>query len=85
MFQRFVQVFLYVVDMLDAERKPQQVGIYARSGQFLFAELGVGGRCGVYEQRFRVADVSQMADQTEVVYDLRRLLRTAFHTERQHF
>ena len=41
MFQRFVQVFRYVVDMLDAERKPQQVGIYARSGQFLFAELGV--------------------------------------------
>ena len=38
----------------------------------------------MYEQRFRVADVSQMADQTEVVYDLRRLLRTAFHTERQH-
>ena len=75
MLEGFVQIFADILDVFDAEREAQQVGIDARGDELLLVELRMGGRGGMNQQRLRVADVGQMADEMEVVDDFRRLRR----------
>ena len=56
--------------MLDPDRHPHHVRPGARGDQFLAGQLAVGGRGGVDDQRSRVTDIGEMAEQLDVADEL---------------
>jgi hypothetical protein len=65
--ERLLNIGFDVVDMLDAGADPHQVGIHTRADLLFGRQLFVRGGCRVNGQRFRIADICQVADQLQVV------------------
>ncbi len=64
--QRLVQIGDDIVDMFDADRDAHHVRPRPRGDQLGLAQLAVRGRGGMDDQRARIADIGEMAEQLDL-------------------
>ena len=63
LLERLLQVGEDVADVLDAHREPHEVRADPGAHELLVGQLGVRGRSRVDDERLRVADVREVAEQ----------------------
>ena len=67
LLQRLPQIPQNILNILDADAQPDEVGADARAGHLVFAELAVGGGGRVDRQALGVADVRQVAEEFQAL------------------
>src|SRR6478609_6969838 len=72
-----------VVDVLDADRKPDRAGANARRLELVLLELAMRGARGMDDQALRVADVGQVRPQRHAADEVLARLTAAFELERK--
>src|SRR5690349_286130 len=82
--ERLVEVFLDVVDVLDAGRDAHLLGRDAGAPLLRLAELLVGRRRGVDDERLRVAHVREVRGELHRVDELLAGLEAALDAEGEH-
>src|SRR5262249_48565154 len=70
--------------VLDADREPHDIRAGPGLNFLLVAELAVGRRCRMDDQRTRVADIGEMREQFHVRYELDPGVISALEPEREH-
>src|SRR5690606_6882972 len=73
-----------VVDVLDANGQTYQSRRYTGGELLLRGELGVGGGCGVNDEAANVADVGDVAEQSDTVDQRTASVDPALELEGQH-
>ena len=68
--QRLVDIGNNILHILDADRKPDEIGGDAGGNLLLLAQLLVGRGSRMNDQRFGIADIGQMRKQLHVVDEL---------------
>src|SRR5690606_16247338 len=79
--ERLVEVPEDVVDVLDADAQPHEVGAHAGRGLLVGRELAVRGRRGMDREALRVADVGEVAEQLQALDELLAGLDAALDAE----
>src|SRR5271154_2355863 len=67
--QRLIEIFEYVLNVLDADTEPDCFRADASSTLLLRSHLPMGGRSGMAAQRAGVADVYQSLDKLERIVE----------------
>ena len=73
-----------VVDALDADAEAEHVRVYSGCHLLLRAELRMGRRCRMHDERLRVTHTAHMKDELKLGYKGCSSLETTLHTEGQH-
>ena len=77
------QIGFDVVKVFDAHRNPQHARDHSGTALLFLVELAVGGGGGVYDERFGIAHIRQMADELYVVHDFIGCFLAGFYLKTQ--